>query len=59
MDSKLSLDKVMLEHRHIDNLVKHNQEHIWKNILKIEALKKEDALRKSQILCKNIQIKSD
>lgn len=57
MDNELSLDKVMLEHKHLDAIVRPNQEHIWKNILKIEALKKEDNLRKTQILCKNLQIK--
>jgi len=57
MDNKLSLDKIMLEHSHLDNKICKNQEHLWKNILKIEALKKEDALRKTQTLCKNLQIK--
>lgn len=57
MDNKLSLDKVMLEHRHIDCKISPSQEHIWKNIRKIEALKKEEALRKSQILCQNLKIK--
>lgn len=57
MDNKLSLDKVMLEHRHIDYTISPNHEHIWKNILKIEALKKEETLRKNQTLCKNLKIK--
>jgi len=57
MDNKLSLDKVIPEHRYTDCQVSPNHEHIWKNILKIEALKKEEALRKTQTLCKNLNLK--
>ena len=34
-----------------------NKEYIWKNIYKIEELKKQDSLRKSQNLCKSLQIR--
>lgn len=57
MDNKLSLDKVMLEHNQSNAPVHTGQDHIWKNILKVEALKKAAAIRKSQVLCKNLQIK--
>ena len=57
MDNKLSLDKVMLEHNQSSTPAPTGQEHIWKNILKIEALKKAAEIQKCQVLCKNLRIK--
>ena len=57
MDNQLSQDKIILEQNQLKATVYSNKEYIWKNIFKIEALKKEDSIRKSQVLCKNLQIK--
>ena len=57
MDNQLSQKKIMLEQDKYNAAVYSHKEYIWKNIFKIEALKKEDSLRKSQVLCKNLQIK--
>ena len=57
MDNQISQEKIMLETNRVNAAVYSNKEYIWKNIFKIEALKKEDSLRKSQVLCKNLQIK--
>lgn len=55
MNQNLSLDKALLEHAQIDEMLKNKQTHIWKNIMKIEALKKEDSLRKSQMLYRTMK----
>ncbi len=58
MNQKLSLDKALLEHAQIDEMLKNKQTHIWKNIMKIEALKKENTLKKSQMLYRTLNLGS-
>jgi hypothetical protein len=56
MDNTLTKEKIMLEQNQLNTVICSNKEYIWKNISKIEALKKENSLRKSQTLCQNLQI---
>ena len=56
MDNILTKEKIMLEQNQLNTVICSNKEYIWKNISKIEALKKENSLRKSQTLCENLQI---
>ncbi|MBQ8677471.1 MAG: hypothetical protein IJ529_03255 [Alphaproteobacteria bacterium] len=57
MDTTINQDKVMLEQNQLNAAICSNKEYIWKNIFKIETIKKEDSLRKNQTLCENLQIK--
>lgn len=57
MKECLSKDKQVSEQNQLNATIAFNKEYIWKNIFKIEALRKEDSLRKNQDLCKNLQIK--
>ena len=57
MDNSLSKGKLISEQDQLRATIAFNKEYIWKNIFKIESLRKEDSLRKSQDLCKNLQIK--
>lgn len=55
----LSENKIQKEPNQLKKVICSDQEYIWNNIFKIEALKKETILRKKQTLCKNLQIKAD
>lgn len=57
MDTTINQDKVMLEQNQLNAAICSNKEYIWKNIFKIETIKKEDSFRKNQTLCENLQIK--
>ncbi|MBR1605705.1 MAG: hypothetical protein IJ660_06335 [Alphaproteobacteria bacterium] len=57
MNERLSEDKLVSEQNQLNATIAFNKECIWKNIVRIEALRKEDSLRRSQYLCKNLQIK--
>ena len=57
MDNKSLKDKIILEQNRLNTALCSHKEYIWKNILKIEAIKKQDSLRKSQALCQSLQIK--
>ena len=57
MNNHISQDKVTSKQPHIFSSMNSNHEYIWKNISKIETLKKEDILRKKQTMCQNLQIK--
>ena len=52
----ISEEKIEFDANRINLILNSNKEYIWKNISKIEALKKENSLRKSQTLCENLQI---
>ena len=56
MDNKLSKNKLMLERTQVQAAICSHKEYVWKNIFKVEALRKENSLRKSQILCQNLRI---
>ena len=54
----ISEEKIEFDANRINLILNSNKEYIWKNIFKVEALKKENSLKKSQYLCQNLQIKS-
>ena len=53
----ISEEKIEFDANRINLILNSNKEYIWKNIFKVEALKKENSLKKSQSLCQNLQIK--
>lgn len=57
MNKSLSLNKIAQEQYQLNTSVYSCKEYVWKNIFKVETLKKENSLRKNQTLCKNLQIK--
>lgn len=57
MNTQISKDKVTPEQNPVVMMLASNKEYIWKNISKIEAIKKEDSFRKSQRLYKALQLK--
>lgn len=57
MNNQISQDKVTSKQPYTFSDINSNHEYIWKNISKIETLKKEDILRKKQTMCQNLQIK--
>lgn len=57
MDNNISEEKIDFDANRINTILTSNKEYVWKNIFKIEALKKENSLKKSQSLCENLQIK--
>ena len=57
MDNNISEEKIDFDANRINTILTSNKEYVWKNIFKIEALKKETSLKKSQSLYQNLQIK--
>lgn len=57
MNTQISKDKVTQEQNPIVMMLASNKEYIWKNISKIESIKKEDSFKKSQELYRNLQLK--
>lgn len=57
MENRLSPEKMIHGQTKPQMVTSSAKEYVWKNIFKVEALKKENSLRKSQTLCKNLQIK--
>ena len=56
MDNYLSNDNSVSEQDQVNASIYLNKEYVWKNIFKIEALRKENSLRKTKNFCKNIQV---
>ena len=57
MDNNLRSGKIILEQHRLNPAICSPKEYIWKNISKLETLRKESSIRKSQTLCQNLQIK--
>ena len=57
MNTQISKDKVTQEQNSVMMMLASNKEYIWKNISKIENLKKADSFKKSQEMYRNLQIK--
>ena len=57
MEGKISQDKLSPERNIINYNIRASEQYIWKNIMKVETLRKENSILKGQTLCKSLQIK--
>jgi len=57
MDNRLSKDKIIQERNAVNYNIRSSEGYVWKNIMKVETLRRENSIQKSQALCKSLQIK--
>lgn len=55
MDGELTLENLRVKHALLDAAIKEEENHIWKNLSKIEELKKEKLKKKDEILRMTLQ----
>lgn len=54
-----SLESLKFEHSHLDLAIKEEERHIWKNLIRIEELKKQKLKTKDEILRRSLQCRSN
>lgn len=50
-----TLESLLIQHAHLDSEIKEEEAHVWKNLIRIEELKKEKLRKKDEMLRKNLQ----
>lgn len=50
-----TLESLKLQHAKLDSIIKEEESHIWKNMIKIEQLKKEKLRKKDELLRQTLQ----
>lgn len=55
MDNELNLEDLRVKHALLDAAIKEEENHIWKNLAKIEDLKREKLKQKDEILRMSLQ----
>ncbi|MDR1694753.1 MAG: YdcH family protein [Lactobacillaceae bacterium] len=55
MDGEVTLESLRVKHALLDAAIKEEENHIWKNLSKIEELKREKLKRKDEILRMTLQ----
>lgn len=53
--STTALETLKLEHAHLNAVIKEEEGHVWKNLIRIEQLKREKLKKKDAILRRRIQ----
>jgi len=48
-------ENLRIRHAALDMLIKEEESHVWKNLIRIEQLKKEKLRQKDEILRRNVQ----
>lgn len=52
-----SLENLKVQHAYLDAAIRHEETHVWKNLIKIEELKKQKLKQKDALLRLTIQAK--
>lgn len=55
MESEITLESLRVKHALLDAAIKEEENHVWKNLAKIEELKREKLKRKDEILRMTLQ----
>lgn len=50
-----TLESLIVQHAHLDSEIKKEESHVWKNLIRIEELKKEKLRRKDEMLRRTLQ----
>ena len=50
-----TLESLKLQHATLDSIIKEEESHVWKNMIKIEQLKKEKLRKKDELLRQTLQ----
>lgn len=57
MDTEnITIENLRIQHAHLDAVIKEEESHVWKNLIKIEQLKREKLKKKDQLLRRNLQL---
>lgn len=55
MENNATIESLRIEHAHLDSMIREEESHIWKNLIKIEQLKREKLHKKDQLLRQTLQ----
>ena len=50
-----TLESLRLQHAQLDSAIREEESHVWKNMIKIEQLKKEKLRKKDEMLRRTLQ----
>ena len=50
-----TMETLKVQHAKLDSMIKEEESHIWKNMIRIEQLKKEKLRKKDEMLRKTLQ----
>ena len=50
-----TLENLKIQHAELDSMIKEEESHIWKNMIRIEQLKKEKLRKKDEMLRRTLQ----
>ena len=53
--SNTTNEDLRVEHAHLDSLIREEECHIWKNLIRIEELKREKLRKKDELLRRTLQ----
>ena len=52
-----TLESLKIQHASFDSEIKEEERHVWKNLIRIEQLKKEKLRKKDELLRRTLQLK--
>lgn len=55
METNTTVENLRVEHAHLDALIREEENHIWKNLIRIEELKREKLRKKDELLRRTLQ----
>ena len=50
-----TLESLKMQHARLDSAIKEEESHVWKNMIRIEQLKKEKLRKKDELLRRTLQ----
>lgn len=53
-----TIESLKIQHARLDSEIKEEESHVWKNLIRIEQLKKEKLRKKDELLRRNLQLKN-
>ena len=55
METNTTVENLRAEHARLDAIIREEESHIWKNLIRIEELKREKPRKKDEILRHSLQ----
>lgn len=55
METNTTVENLRAEHTRLDAIIREEESHIWKNLIRIEELKREKLRKKDEILRHSLQ----
>ena len=56
MEVDVSIERLKIQHAQLDAAIKEEESCVWKNMIRIEQLKKEKLRKKDELLRKSLQV---